>query len=92
MNKVMIPHKFAARGFAVYVNRDAPNLARIHFDVDGCHQYSFSLSRRQLIRLFSALGRVLKEAPLGNNRVKNMATRRRASPNFPDLVSRSHRA
>lgn len=91
VNKVLIPHKFGARGFAVSVNRDAPDLARIHFDVDGCHQYSFSLSRRQLIRLFSALGRVLKEAPAGNNRVKSMATRRRTSPMVSDLAGRSHR-
>jgi len=89
MNQVLIPHTFEARGFEVSVDGDAPNSLTSSFEVDGRQQYSFSLSRRQLIRLFSAIGRALKEAPRVRSGTKAsgadaMAPRRR----WPSTVRR----
>src|SRR5438105_926831 len=93
MSEILIPHTFAARRFAVSVDRAAPDLAHIHFDIDGRQQYSFSLSRRQLIRLFSAMGRALKEAPRVRRRTKAsstdaMAQRRRGERVWPPSTGR----
>jgi hypothetical protein len=63
MSNVLIPHSFEARGFAVAIDHLARDRIRIDFDVDGRQRYSFSLSRRQLIRLTAALERELKSVP-----------------------------
>jgi hypothetical protein len=63
MRNVLIPHNFEARGFAVAIDHHAPDRARIDFDVDGRQRYSFSLSRRQLVRLTAALERELEAMP-----------------------------
>ena len=61
--KFYVPHPYQSRGAGVAIDPKSPNIAQVHFDVDGRARYIFSMSRRDLEHLALAIQRQLEKAP-----------------------------
>jgi hypothetical protein len=68
--KFYVPHPYQSRGAGVAIDPKTPNIAQVHFDVDGSARYIFSMSRRELECLARAIQRKLGEVPLPFRRRK----------------------
>jgi hypothetical protein len=61
--KFHVPRPYQSRGAGVAIDPKTPNIAQVHFDVDGSARYIFSMSRRELERLAQTIQRKLEEVP-----------------------------